>query len=524
MSRTTVTPAAADFDVVEIEVAVPQGRVITYDHRLLCSALGVTDPACVAVETDGLGSALVTIYKRPPLAGLPEPDPLTDLVMDADGYITVGRYHDGEPARMRLYEPGSGAQRAAIFGTTGAGKSRALQLILAAEKRSGICTWLADLKYGQSVPEARGNVDWHVTTPEDAIRMLRAAVAVALDRMQRYAAMGRSSFFAGRPDPLLTIRIDEANRLLEDGAPYRQEAAYLIKEIGRTGRSVGVGVSLSAQAGHVEELGGSDTLRGMLKEGDTVLLRWSSGMMASLVSDGLLPDGVSLVPIPRLDGPPTLRSRFDAGRGARPHGASTAGMAYLLGSPRPSVLMRFFRVGSLIPVDGLDPAILALYGTGTPTPLETASHPVAGGAYANRGGAIILAPPRPGAASAPQPPTPGGPAAAHATPGTPPDVPEHTTGEGAVQPSAGEGPPGHLAGPDAPIAQGSGKPSGTTATSRIKAVIAAAGGTFTKSEIVAALKDDGGRPLSASRVGAVLSELTGEGTLISPERGRYKLP
>ncbi|MFJ5026114.1 transfer protein [Streptomyces goshikiensis] len=521
MARTaTVAPeAAANFDVVEIEVAVPPGRVITYDHRLLCSALGVTDPACVAVETDGLGKALVTIYKRPPLAGLPEPDPVRDLVMDADGYITVGRYHDGEPARMRLYEPGSGAQRAAIFGTTGAGKSRALQLVLAAEKRSGICTWLADLKMGQSVPEARGQVDWHVTTPEDTIRMLRAAVAVALDRMKRYAAMGRSSFFAGMPDPLLTIRIDEANRLLEDGAPYRQEAAYLIKEIGRAGRSVGVGVSLSAQAGHVEELGGSDTLRGMLKEGDTVLLRWSSGMMASLVSDGLLPDGVSLVPIPRLDGPPTLRSRFDAAHGTRVRGSSTAGMAYLLGSHRPATLMRFFRVGSLIPADGLDPSILALYGDGDPMRLETASHAVAGGAYGSRGGAVLLNPPRPEAAPAAQP-EPGDPTVQLPAAG----AEQHLAGAGAQEHGAGPGAPGHLPGPDAPITQGGKAGGSATATSRIKAVIKAAGGSLTKAEIVAALKDDGGRVLSSSRVGAVLSELTGEGTLLSPQRGTYKLP
>ncbi|MFZ3476094.1 hypothetical protein ACODT4_44695 [Streptomyces sp. 2.9] len=59
---------------------------------------------------------------------------------------------------------------------------------------------------------------------------------------------------------------------------------------------------------------------------------------------------------------------------------------------------------------------------------------------------------------------------------------------------------------------------------RIKAVITAAGGTLTKAEIVAALKDDAGPSLSGSRVGEVLSELTGEGTLTSVKRGTYKLP
>jgi hypothetical protein len=179
----TTLPAApdtsGDVDVVELHVEVPPGSLINYDPRLLCSALHVLDPACLAVETDGLTRAIITIYKNPPLADLPHARG-EDLVMDTDGYITVGRYHDGQPARRRLYVPGSGAQRGALFGTTGAGKSRALQLILAAEKRSRIVTWLSDLKFGQSVPEARGQVDWLATTQEGLILQLSTFVALVI--------------------------------------------------------------------------------------------------------------------------------------------------------------------------------------------------------------------------------------------------------------------------------------------------------------------------------------------------------
>src|SRR5690606_25192646 len=115
-----------------------------------------------------------------------------------------------------------------------------------------------------------------------AIVMLRAAVDVAHARMRRYAEQGRNAFVLGGDDPLLHVHIDEANRLLERGAPYRAEATYLIKELGRTGRSVGVGIGIAAQASHLDELGGSDTLRGMLKEGEVTLLRWSSSMMRQL--------------------------------------------------------------------------------------------------------------------------------------------------------------------------------------------------------------------------------------------------
>ncbi|WP_424893441.1 transfer protein [Streptomyces sp. XH2] len=388
MSGTLAVPGANEYeiDVVELELEVPPGGLINYDLRKLRSALGVLDPSCLTVETDGLRRAIITVYRTPPLANVRAPRP-EELVMTPDGYITVGLYHDGRPARKRLYVPGSGAQRGAMFGTTGAGKSRALQLVLAAEKRSRICSWVADLKGGQSIPEARKNVDWYVTSPEEAILLLRAAVKVAEERMRRYAALGRSMFILGRPDPLLSVRIDEANRLLEKGAPYRDEATYLLKELGRTGRSVGVGEDLEAQAGHVDELGGSDTLRAFLKEGDIVLLRWSSSMMQALVADGLLPLGAQLAPIPRLDGPPVLKSRFDLDA-TDDEGSTTGGMAYLLGGPRPTALMRFFQVGTPGIVEGLDPVILDLYGHDEPERLERESWDAAGAAYQARGQGI----------------------------------------------------------------------------------------------------------------------------------------
>jgi hypothetical protein len=379
-----VITAAAD-DVVELALEVPQGQVISYNLANLCSALAITDPSRIAVETDGLRRAIVTIYPANPLADV-RAVTRDDLVMDRRGYITVGRYHNGRPARRRLFDPSTGsAQRFLLFGTTGAGKSRTLQMELAAEKINGIVSFLADLKFGQSVPEARGNVDWFGTLAEEAILMLRAAVAVAQERMGRYSAMGRTAFVRGRPDPLLHVRIEEANRLLEKGAPYRDEATYLIRELGRTGRSVGVGLGLSAQASHLEELGGSDTLRAMLKEGEVTLLRWSSSMMRQLVSDGLLPAGAQLMPIPKTLKPVELISQFDAYDDEDEDGPGMQGAAYLLSGPHPTSMMRHWRVGSIEPLPGLDPEILDLYGDDEPARLEDASHDAAGTAYECRG-------------------------------------------------------------------------------------------------------------------------------------------
>jgi hypothetical protein len=385
----TITPAAApaipDDQIVELMVQVPPGQVIKYDLAALASAFEIADPGRIAVETDGSRTALVTIYPSNPLAVMPPPSE-SDMLMDAYGRIVVGRYHNGRPARRKLFDPRTGsAVRALTFGTTGAGKSRTVQYVLACEKRNGIVSWYGDLKGGQSAPEARGQVDWLATSQEEVILMLRAAVAVAQARQVRYAAMGRNAFVIGDPDPLLSVRIDEANRLLEKGAPYREEATYLVKELGRTGRSVGIGEELDAQASHLEELGGSDTLRAMLKEGEVTLLRWSSSMMRQLVADGLLPAGTQLMPIPKSLKPRVLRSQFATDVDDDDDVCDTQGTAYLLSGTHPASMMRHFRIGSILPMPGLDPEILALYGPGDPKRLEETSLEAASEAYAARG-------------------------------------------------------------------------------------------------------------------------------------------
>lgn len=378
-------------EIVELMLEAPPGQVIKYDKDALCSALGISDdPARVVVETNGR-QAIVTIYPSNPLAVMPPPT-LDDMLMDRYGRIVVGRHHNGRPARRRLFDKRTGsAQRAFVLGTTGAGKSRTVQYTLACEKRNRVVSWYGDLKGGQSAPESENQVDWRATSQEEVILMLRSAVAVGEARQRRYAALGRNAFLIGDPDPLMSVRIDEANRGLERGAPYRDEMTYLVKELGRTGRSVGIGVELDAQASHLEELGGSDTLRAMLKEGEVVLLRWSSSMMAQLVADGLLPAGVQLTPIRKQLRPPALRSQFDPAGDDDDDFCDTQGMAYLLSSSTPTSLMRHFRIGSIEPLPGLDPEILALYGDDEPAHLEKASWDAAGEAYAARHDPVAVA-------------------------------------------------------------------------------------------------------------------------------------
>lgn len=369
-----MTPAFLAKDHVEAKQQVMHeymlrtrpGGVKGADHDALCDLLEVDDPSRVIFEQGRGRQAVVRVFPVNPLATM-RAITLPDLTLDENGCIRVGSYYDGEPLMMRVHDPETGnAQRIIIFGTTGAGKSRALQAFLAACKRNGIVVHLADLKGGQSVPEAKGNVATHVRTLKNAMGLLRAAVVKAEERFNRYADMGRSGFLINNPDPLEYVVIDEANRLLEKGSPFRAEAARLIKEIGRTGRSVGIGIVLAAQAGHLDELGGSDTLRAMLKEGEVILLRWSSQMMASLVGDGLLPTGENLQPIPKILGRARRIRRWGAPVDRSKEKPNSQGMCYHLTSSRPTSMARFFLVGSLSPHEGYDPVIRQLYGSEQP--------------------------------------------------------------------------------------------------------------------------------------------------------------
>jgi hypothetical protein len=196
--------------------------------------------------------------------------------------------------------------------------------------------------------------------------MLRGLVAEAERRMVAYADLGRSGFVLEHPDPLMYGIVDEANRLLEKGAPFREEGALLIKELGRTGRSVGVGIIIAAQAGHLDELGGSDTLRAMLKEGEVVLLRWSSAMMQQLVGDGLIPRGEALQPIPKVVGQVRKIRRYNETATEDDDDVNSQGMLYHLTGIRPTSMARTYVVGSVEPCTGYDPVILALYGDHEP--------------------------------------------------------------------------------------------------------------------------------------------------------------
>jgi hypothetical protein len=359
-------------------VASPPGKEIHLPHKAICSAFGIDDPSRLVIETDGIRQGVVSVYKTNPLMKVRKAT-VEDLTMDSKGRVTIGVCHDGKPARMRLWDPGQGALRGITAGVTGAGKSVLQNLILAAEKRSGVVSWVGDVQGGMSLPEAEGRVDWFAKGPVETLLMLTAAHAVMKYRERLSNEMGRGDFALNRPWPLINITLDEINRLLSHpDEAMRKATAYLIADIQKTGRKVGIGIRLAVQSLHLKDLGDDDAIRQQGKVGALFLMRTASSSTKEMGLDGIAPAGFQMENIPaRIYENGQIEALF-SGQDDE-DGESTAGMAYMFLDGRAKFMRTFFAEK----VDGVYPDLIALYGD------EPANGLTEGEAKAAQAGAAI---------------------------------------------------------------------------------------------------------------------------------------
>ncbi|MFD4535625.1 hypothetical protein ACFWNL_18295 [Kitasatospora sp. NPDC058397] len=356
-----------------------QGTTVAVNHGALCSALGITDPTCVVVETDGVRDALISVYRKNPLLDVRKAT-REDLVMDSRGRIRIGVQHDGAPALFPLYEPDKGALRGIDAGCTGAGKSVLLGHVLAAEKINGVVSWVIDLQGGASLPEACGRVDWMVGDEAGAIRMLKALKRVLKAREKINRSLGRSGFFINDPYPLLNLSCDEINRLLSHPNPeLKRLAAQLIADVQKTGRKLGVGIRLGVQSLHLTDLGDENSIREQGKDGPCVMMRVMSGSTKGMGTEGIAPAGFVLENIPERIYPSGQIAAKFAGT-ADGDGESTAGMGYLFTGGR-ATLMRVWKVDRY---PGLNMDLVELYGPDAPPTLDDVSAQAAGAVYLDR--------------------------------------------------------------------------------------------------------------------------------------------
>ncbi|TLQ39002.1 hypothetical protein [Streptomyces marianii] len=466
---------------IRLRIAAPRGKTLRVNHEALCSALGIDDISRLVMEGAGPREAVVYIYRANPLLEVRAPT-AEDLTMDDRGRISIGVAHDGTVARIQLFNFDTGrAQHGITAGTTGAGKSGLMRLLGAAQRISGVISWMADVQGGMSMPEMEGRVDWMAKGPAETMQQLRALHAVKVYRETH--SSGRGDFDFHGQWRLIQWTGDEINRLLSSlDQDIRKEAAWMIGDLQKTGQKVGIGVDLAVQSLHLKELGDNHEIREKGKEGHVFLLRTASSSTQGMGLDGIAPIGAHISPIPE---------RIYEGAGAKElfegtaatEGVPTPGMGWLITEGK-AILFRTF---VLAKVDGRYPQLEELMD-GAPMPTLTPGEArAAGAAYARRGT------PAPAPAMAPEPATA--------------PAPQDAAGEGAEAPS--------------PFAAAAKTP---TIRERILAALAEQPEGMALRDIRKAAgcgTEDGP---STGSVNNEVNKLAAEGALLSLGKGIYRLP
>lgn len=311
-----------------------------------------TSRASVVVEPLASGDASrarLMVLTRNPLEEI-HPWPGPHLFDAAEGIAPIGVYPDGTQACYQFWRRGSGAVHGLLAGTSDAGKSRQVDMLLGYERHSGglVCSWICDPQHGQSLPDWMDHVDFAARTAEEGIVLLRMAVAVMYARNDYLARVewtddrgrrrvGKAHFEPTPAMPLLSLTIEEAHAVLA-----YEEAAKLAEAIGKMGRKCGVALRLVVQVPLLAQLGNSTTLRDAVAGGNVIVLRTAN----RLSSPTVLPMPVDPAQLPR---------RF-------PDGSSTAGLGFVLGATDRQAPMRGYydldpfgraTAGETVPLDAI---------------------------------------------------------------------------------------------------------------------------------------------------------------------------
>jgi biotin operon repressor len=306
--------------------------------------------------------AIIAVFNINPLQkAIDHPGP--QILDKATGQAKVGLFYDGEPAHYAFWKP-SGPVHTVVYGATDGGKSRFLDMLLGTERHNGIVSWVCDPQGGQSLPRWREAVDWYEDTAQGGLAMLYAVRNVMYERSARYSMMeftdhkgrklrGRDHFVVDDPDPLISVTIDEAHRVLNlQGAPA------LLLEIIQMARKCGIKIRLVFQGPKANMFGNapeSTDIREQAQSGNTVMFRTAS----------TLTDSIGL---PGWDVNPSNLPMY------WPDKTSTAGLGYIKGPDNRQAMFRAYF--------DRDPAHWATTGA-TPS-VESSAAAVSGKAYSER--------------------------------------------------------------------------------------------------------------------------------------------
>ena len=273
------------------------------------------EPHPSGVESRGY----LTILRAGTLGGIREWD---GRGFGEDGIARVGRFADGASARIRLLVPRDGTRHGLVAGTSGAGKSELLNLLiwLALTSPVPIVPVILDPQNGQSLPQWRDRVLYAAGVDECA-RMLRGLHAGMLDRSARLANMSWDDdghrvrgmeFYDPRLSglPVVMPIIDEAPMLLSGGGSARlaQDMVRIAGDAAKLYRKAGGSMWMVGQVPSLSEFG-DQALRSMLVGGNVVCLRTGDKVSAGMVG---------------LEADPSALPRYF------PDGEATGGLGYVI--------------------------------------------------------------------------------------------------------------------------------------------------------------------------------------------------
>jgi hypothetical protein len=199
------------------------------------SALG-TRPGAVRIEADTARAdhfLMRVLHTDPHARAVPWQEPDVHSITQP---IPLGVFEDATPATVVLLR-----RHGLIGGVVGSGKSGVLNVILAALTAcEDAVIWGVDLKGGMELRPWTRALDRLATTPEQAVRLFRDAVAELEVRASDSAYEGARVWEPSRRRPALVIVVDEYAELPEDAMAYADSIA-------RRGRAVAVTLLAATQ-------------------------------------------------------------------------------------------------------------------------------------------------------------------------------------------------------------------------------------------------------------------------------------
>jgi FtsK/SpoIIIE family len=179
----------------------------------------------------------IRVLNMDPHAGsIPWPGPSVSSITQP---IDMGPFEDASPCLVLF------ARLHGIFGgTTGSGKSGGLNVLMGnLVACRDVVIWAIDLKKGMELGPWESCIDRFATTPEEAISLLRDAVAVLQARAALLAAAGKRGWPISPAMPALVILIDEYAELADEAPDAMSDA----DSIARLGRAVAVTLIAATQ-------------------------------------------------------------------------------------------------------------------------------------------------------------------------------------------------------------------------------------------------------------------------------------